>query len=124
MNPSEFSELVNALHDGDENAFHTLLEADHTILPNLMQHFAAEADGAHRARILEVIWQHRLTSTIPFLASALHDPHSEVWKQALDGLVAIGGNDSRNVLVDFRSDIAPNDDRFDWVNEAIDQIQT
>ena len=48
MNPSELSELVSALDDGDENAFHTLLEADHTILPNLMQHFAEKANGAHR----------------------------------------------------------------------------
>ncbi len=123
MDPSDVSQLVNALCDGDDDAFHTLIEADRAIIPLLIQQFTAQTYGADRARIIEVIWQRRDKATIPFLASALHDPHSDVWKQALDGLVAIGGIESRNALIDFRSDISEDNERASWADEAIDQIQ-
>ena len=87
MNPSDVSQLVGELCGGEENAYHTLLEADDDVVPSLMQHCATDPDGEHRARIIEVIWQHRLSTSISFLASALNDEHPEVWKQALDGLV-------------------------------------
>ena len=124
MNPSDVSQVVNALCDGDENAFHTLLEADKSILPVLIRQFTDHADGADPARIIEVIWQHRDKATIPFLASALNDPHSDVWKQAFDGLVTIGGIESHNALVRFCSDIAVDNERRLWAEEAIGQIQT
>lgn len=124
MNASDVSQLVNALCDGDENAFHTLLEADKSILPVLIRQFTDHANGADRSRIIEVIWQHRDKATIPFLASALNDPHSDVWKQALDGLVTIGGIESHNALVSFCSDIAVDNERRMWAEEAIGQIQT
>ena len=124
MNPSDVSQLVNALCDGDDDAFHTLIEADSAILPMLIQQFRARTYGADRTRIIEVIWQHRDKATIPFLASALNDPHSDVWKQALDGLVTIGGIESHNALVSFCSDIAVDNERRLWAEEAIGQIQT
>ena len=123
MNPSDVSQLVNALCDGDDDAFHTLIEADRAIIPLLIQQFTAQTYGADRARIIEVIWQHRDKATIPFLAWALNDPHSDVWKQALDGLVTIGGIESRNALIGFRSDIAVDNERASWADEAIGQIQ-
>lgn len=123
MNKSEVRELVDALCGGDENAYHTLIEANHDILPALAEQFAHTADGTDRARILAVYWQHRVQSVIPFLASALNDEQPEVWKQAIDGLVAIGGEESRNVLKDYLSRIPSRDERSNWISEAIGQLQ-
>jgi len=122
MNFSDVEQLVHALCDGNDNAFHTLIEAEPEILPMLIQQFTASSDGADRSKIIEVIWQHRIKATIPFLASALHDPHPEVWKQALDGLVAIGGVESHNALAVFRSNLLNDTERRSWAEEAIGQI--
>ena len=122
MNANEISHLVNTLCEGDNNAYHTLLDADTSILPVLIQQFAAHTDGVDRVRIIEVIWQHRDKATIPFLASALYDPHPDVWQQALDGLVAIGGAESHTALAEFRSDISRDNERVLWVDEAIGQM--
>lgn len=123
MTPNDVAQLVESLCDGNDNAFHTLIEAENAIVPLLIQQFATHACGADRAHIIEVIWQHRNQATIPFLASALRDPNPDVWKHALDGLVAIGGIESRDALIDFRSDISEDIERASWADEAIGQIQ-
>lgn len=123
MTPNDVSQLVESLCDGNDNAFHTLIEADSVIVPLLIRQFTSRACGADRARIIEVIWQHRDKTTIPFLASALRDPNADVWKRALDGLVAIGGIESHNALIEFRSEIAADSERASWADEAIGQIQ-
>lgn len=123
MSPNNVPQLVDLLCGSDENAYHTLMEADDDIVPLLMEHYAAVLDGEHRARIIEVIWQHRLSTTIPFLATALNDEHPDVWKRALDGLVTIGGNESRRVLKECLARIVSDDERSIWIAEAIDQIK-
>lgn len=125
MTPNDVAQLVDSLcrgNDGD-NAFHTLIEADKSIIPLLVQQFTTRACGADRARIVEVIWQHRDNASIPFCVSALRDPHPEVWRQALDGLVTIGGIKSQAALIDFRSELAEDSEQASWVDEAIGQIQ-
>jgi ubiquitin-conjugating enzyme E2 variant len=47
-----------------------------------MHQFAQSSDGRRRARIIELIWQRRLPSTIPFLAAAFAIPLSEPWGRA------------------------------------------
>jgi HEAT repeat protein len=119
------AQLVESLCDGNDsdNAFHTLIEADKSIIPPLIQQFKTRVCGADRARIIEVIWQHRDKASIPFLASALRDAYPEVWRHALDGLVAIGGINSHAALIDFRSESSEDSERVSWVDEAIGQIQ-
>lgn len=119
---TDAAQLTDALCGGDDNAYHILLEAGHEIIPDLVDEFANHADGSHRAKIIEVIWQQRAPSTIAFLASALNDKYPVAWKQALDGLVCIAGSDSRKVLTDFLAEHAPDDIRYAWVAEAIEQI--
>ena len=125
MTPNDVAQLVDSLCHGNDsdNAFHTLIEADKSIIPLLIHQFTTRASGADRARIIEVIWQHRDKTLIPVLASALRDPHPEVWKHALDGLVTIGGIKSRAALIDFRSELAEDSEQASWVDEAIGQIQ-
>ena len=51
MSPEEVSNLVDALRDGDENAYHALIESPAGIVPILIEHFAIadELNGTHRA---------------------------------------------------------------------------
>lgn len=122
MTPNDVSQLVESMCEGNENAFHTLIEADKAIIPLLVQQFTSHTCGADRARITEVIWQHRERTTIPFLASALHDPDSDVWRTAIDGLVALGGIEAHNALLEYRSNISTYHEHASWVNEAIGQV--
>lgn len=72
---------------------------------------------------IEVIWQYRDKTSVPVLASALREPHPEVLRHALDGLVTTGGIKSHAALIDFRSELAEDSDQASWVNGAIGQIQ-
>ena len=125
MTLNDVGQLVDSLCHGidSDDAFHTLIEADKSIIPLLIQQFTTRASGADRARIIEVIWQHRDKTSIPVLASALRDPHPDVWRHALDGLVTIGGIESHAALVDFRSELGEDSEQASWVDEAISQFQ-
>jgi hypothetical protein len=97
MTPAELEAYAAHYLDrlgSDENAYFALIEAPRTILPLLAAAFRTETDPVKRSTILEVIWQHRDPSMIPLLGEALHDLSPKVWKQALDGLVTIGGPQS------------------------------
>ena len=94
MTPTNLGEYAAHYLDrlcDDENAYFALIEAPRAILPHLVTAFRSEIDGAKRSTILNVIWEHRDPSTIPLIGEALRDESPLVWKQALDGLVAIGG---------------------------------
>ena len=118
-NREDVAKLAAALHQGNENAFFTLIESPHHVVPMLIEEFQCQQEGGFRARIVEVIWRHRLPSTIPFLAAALSDSHPEVWKQAIDGLIAIGGAEARSALHGFRAQLANDDERTAWIDEAL-----
>ena len=124
MKPNDVRYLVSALCGGDDNAYHALIEANPDIIPALIEQFANVEDGEFRAKIVQVIWQYRLPTTVSFLASALNDEHPAVWKCALDGLVTIGGSLSTIALNDFLVRISRDDDRLPWITEALEQIQS
>lgn len=65
---------------------------------------------------------------VEFLAGAILDPVPEVWKQALDGLVAIGGTRSIHALHQAKvrhPSLATIQGTItvDWIDEALEQIQ-
>jgi len=78
----------------DESAFFSLIEAPAAIVPLLESVFRSEFDTGRRSAILKVIWQRRDRSAMPLLADALQDSSPRVWKEALEGLVALGGQES------------------------------
>jgi len=106
-----------------EAAFHGLNDLGPQVIPSLVWAYQAEADPEIRALIVRVVWQHRVPTTIEFLADALDDPHPDVWKEALDGLVCLATPAASTVL---RGAVKrPMDDdgvRRAWVEEAIEQI--
>ncbi len=115
---------LNEAKNGDfDNAYHRLIELPSHLLPELEDAYRGEDDPEIRALIVEAIWQHRSPASVEFLAVALLDPHPDVWKQALDGLVCLASPETRNVLESAKNGIAGQDATLrDWIEEAIDQI--
>ncbi len=104
-----------------DEAFFGLLELDHDVLLALMEAYRAEPDAEIRALLVEVIWQHRQPSANPFLAQVLQNPEPEIWKRALDGLVAMASSESLDALHTARES---GDGEFrKWVEEAIGQVR-
>jgi len=115
---------LSRARSGDRDAaFHGLIELPNDLLHDLEEAYHGEPDPVVRSLIVEAVWQHRLPSSVHFLAVALEDPHPGVWKQALDGLVTLASLESRRVLEVAKSRIVRHDATFlAWVQEAIDQI--
>jgi hypothetical protein len=89
-------------------------------LPSMQEAYRCEVDPDVRSTLVRSIWEHRQQSTIPFLGEALHDPDPEVWKAALDGLVALASSEASRVLRVSTESIA--DERSSWIQEAIEQV--
>jgi HEAT repeat protein len=88
--------------------------------------FHDEPDGGRRALLILPIWQLRDERALPVLLDALRDPHAEVWKCALDGLVTIGGRSAIEGLEGTPAMVAGLADatlRLEWCQEALDQIR-
>jgi len=105
-----------------------LLDASHETLPELAAAFRDEPDSEMRAFIVEVIWQHRQPSAIPFLGQALHDADPRVWKEALDGLVTLASPAALDALRSARNRHLPTARQTvefrGWVDEAIGQVES
>ncbi len=126
--PAMVAYYLERFHQGDyDSAFHGLIDLDHAILPHLAEAFHASTDTAPRVFLVRVIWQHRQQSVIPLLAEALLDPQPEIWKEALDGLVALASESALEALrqAKLRRFTADGDSRefVEWLEEAIEQAQ-
>ena len=122
------SHYVNELGGpNNQDAWHSLVEADDAIIPFLVEAYRSEADPKRRSLLVNVIWEHRVPESLEFLAEALGDPVDEVWKSALDGIVAIGGPIASGVLESARHRIETDNkgyaERIEWIDEGIQQIR-
>jgi hypothetical protein len=115
---------LNMAKNGDSDAaHHGLIELPSHLLPDLEDAYRGEADPLVRALIVEAVWQHRLPISVGFLAVALEDPHPDVWKEALDGLVTLAPPESRKVLESAKHRVGGQDEvLLAWIEEAIDQM--
>jgi HEAT repeat protein len=95
-------------------------------VPFFLRAFAEESNPQRRVKLIRVIGQFRDPSVLPTLAGALRDINENVWKDALDGLVTIGGDRSLEVLREARADAARLPDaskKIEWIDEAISQLK-
>ncbi len=110
------------------DAYHCLLELGDEALPELSAEFRAATDNQLREFLLGVIWQHRQQSVIPLVAEALLDSDPRVWREALDGLVALASPASLEALRAARGRQSPKQhdtEEFSrWLEEAIEQVET
>jgi hypothetical protein len=115
---------LNRAKNGDrEAAFCGLIELPRHLLPDLEDAYRDEADPLIRALIVHAVWQHRLPSSVGFLAAALEDPRPDVWKEALDGLVTLASAESRQVLELAKHRAGEQDETLRaWIEEAIEQV--
>ncbi len=112
---------------GWAQAFHRLVELGAPALPSLAEGFEDARDPRLRAEVVAIAGFLRTDAALPLFASALADPSPDVWKAALDALVALATDGALGVLVAARSAPAPGDvepAEYDaWVVEAIRQAQ-
>ena len=110
-----------------ENAYHSLIEADDAIVPFLIEAFRTEQDPAVRSSLVDIVWHHQHLETVEFLSEALNDSAVEVWKSALDGLVALDSQSALQVLESTRLRIQFDPQlesiQVEWIDEAIEQIR-
>lgn len=108
-------------------AFHALTEASPNVIPKLIVAFRKETDPRVKRALVEIIWNHRQPGTIPFLGEALADPNDNVWKCALDGLVALASPASLEMLGAALPNPSFSDQRRNhfrtWIEEAVGQVQ-
>ena len=107
-----------------ESAFHSLIEAPREALPLLVEAYHQESCSSKQAAVVEVVCQFRDANTIPFLAAALHDGSDEIWKQALDGLVTMGGDPALEALRNEKNSLSATCEKAGGIDEAIEQIRT
>jgi len=110
-----------------EEAFFGLIEADPAVLPILVESFVKVENRGIRADLVRCIWQQRRPDALGFLAEVLHDPEPAVWKEALDGLVCLGGDQVIKALQTARTTIAAVKSgrgiKVEWVDEALEQLR-
>ena len=76
---------------------------------------------AVRTTLVELAGQARSDQALPFLAEALADVEPRVWKQALDGLVSIGGPRAASLLHLAMAGAPP--EKASWIAEALEQVR-
>jgi hypothetical protein len=115
---------LNMAKNGDSDvAYHGLIELPSNLPSDLEDAYRGEADPLVRALIVKAVWQHRLPISVGILAVALEDPHPDVWKEALDGLVTLASPESRKVLESAKHRLRGQDEvLLAWIDEAIDQM--
>lgn len=110
---------------GAESAFFALKDLPDA-LPLVAEAYERESDGGRRESLIHCLWQFRDSKALSTLSAALYDPDDRVWKEALDGIVTLGGDAALRVLEEARHLAAKNpteEVRREWIEEAIRQIQ-
>lgn len=105
-----------------EGSLAVLVGLGSDIVPQLMADFWRAPDPRVRARLVQVIAEARLESSLTFLAEAMDDLYDATWMNALDGIVAIGGMPAVNILHDLFFTMNSDDHRKFWIREALDQV--
>jgi hypothetical protein len=111
-----------ALHGADrENAYHRLIELGPGVIPLVTTRFQQERDPIMRSTLVNIAWRAHASSAVPLLQEAVEDAEPRIWKEALDGLVAVGGSDALDAMRQARE--RAKGEKAAWLDEAIDQIR-
>jgi len=117
----QIEHYLDALHGTDrENAYHRLIELGPKVVPVVTTRFQAEREPAVRSMLVNIAWRTNLSGALPLLKDALDDSEPGVWKEALDGLTALGGRTALDVM--RRARVRASVEKAEWLDEAIEQI--
>jgi HEAT repeat protein len=107
-------------------AYHSLVELGPQILPELEARFADSPSPAFRAELAQIGRQLRSEDALALFRMALQDEAPVVWKEALDGLVALASTAAIQLLEQALEDPpAPADfsEWQAWIGEALEQAR-
>ena len=97
------------------------------IVLNAIRRLRPWPNQAHvAAQHIPQLRQFRDAAALPALAAALRDPDGRVWKEALDGIVTLGGPPALEVLQAARAALETFTDaevRQQWIDEAVEQVK-
>jgi len=121
--------FLERIDTGDWKDWDPRMDLGTAALPHFVDAFRRERDPRRRSRLIRVIWQFRDRSALPVLAEALQDPYDHVWKDALDGIVTLGGDQALQTLHDAHRAIVGAGEssvliKRSWIEEAMGQVRT
>lgn len=112
---------------GWASAYHSLVELGPQILPEVERRFFASRDSAFRAALVEMARRMSSVDALSLFDAALRDASPEVWKNGLDGLVALATPGAIAVLEAAAPRSPPGrtsrEEWEGWVLEAIEQAR-
>jgi hypothetical protein len=121
VSEEQISTYLRALRGKDrDDAYHRLIELGAAVIPSVVESFVSESEPSIRTTLVNIAWRTNSTDVIPFLKVALDDLEAAVWKEALDGLIALGGQSALDVVLQARK--ATNNEKAEWLDEAVQQI--
>jgi len=103
-----------------ENAYHGLIELGPDGIPYLENECKTAIDTRTRTTCVRIASSTHSLRAIPLLREALDQREAAVWKEALDGLVSLGGHRALEVMHQVRA--RTESDKAQWLDEAIQQI--
>src|SRR5271163_2590866 len=89
---------LDTLKDGSWDDDDPCLDYGVRALPYFVVAFEHAINNEIRSRLIRIIWAFRDKATLPILASAIRDSYDGVWKDALDGIVTLGGTEALAIL--------------------------
>ncbi len=128
MNPDEYVKYyLQQLKTPDaEDAWHYLIEGGTECLRPLLVAYNDSNDTQERVEILSMLPQFHDSQVLPVLIAALSDSNQEIWKAAIDGLCAAGGEGAMTALSQERDRCAATTpdakQKLEWLDEAIEQV--
>jgi HEAT repeat protein len=113
---------VNQLSgDHADDAWHSLVELGPAALPHIVHAFEAQSERSVAVALIRVASEYRTREALLFLATLLGATDGEIWKTALDGIVAVG--DASAITCLREASEALGTEKRQWVEEAVNQIK-
>lgn len=107
--------------DRADDAWHSLVELGPAALPHVVRAFEARSESSVAIPLIRVASEYRTKEALPFFATLLEATDDEIWKTALDGIVAMGDESAVTGLRDASQTLG--NEKRPWVEEAINQIK-
>jgi hypothetical protein len=101
-----------------DDAFHGLIEADQSVISDLIDSYEDTTDLDIKIFVIEVISEFRLDSSLYFLRHALRKDEPRIWKAALNGMAMTESPESVDAMDHVLSTVQDSDKRH-WIEEAI-----
>jgi HEAT repeat protein len=105
---------------GAEEAWHSLVEAGPAALPYVVAAYDSVQDLRIRVSLIGVVCQYRVPQAIPFFDKLLRHDEPDIWKAAIDGLVALATEPAVQILKGAEANASGK--KLDWIEEAVQQL--